>query len=138
MEQVIEAVEEIPLDKPIEEWNIAEFIEALDPKFGERYLREKYAVVAFGKLKAYRNELKRIIDYLGKMSITPTEEEKKAAIGVPFLSMQATIVNDAQEWFNRTSLDDAGNVLLGDYLVKKQAKYATALYERNYQQLMKQ
>lgn len=134
-EKAVEDCESVPLDKPIIEMNLGEFIEALSDEYECRFMCEKYAWKAFGKTKEFRTQMKKIIGYIEKMTPTPTAEEKKAGVGVDFPSFEERILVDAVRYFHLHSIADAENVKLADLILMMKADFATSQYERNYNRI---
>lgn len=130
---LMEKCEAVPLEKPVINMTVGEFIEAT----GEDYVncffenRDEKLYKAVGRLKQFNKEMESVSRIFKSNEIKPTTEELAAQRGVVFPSFGESMLCDCLEWFHLHSLDDAGNIPLSNYLIVKRKKSAESLYERN-------
>lgn len=138
VEEFIEKVEPYPLDKDILSMTIAEFSNIIleEDAYIQSLLSEKLAFKAFGKVKSYRQQMKQLADWMKKLEIKQSEDEKRAAIGVNFPDMIQRMLITVTKFFGLKSFDEAENVKLADYLLIAMSESADIKYQRNYQQIL--
>lgn len=130
---VLDSMEEYPLDKPLVEMTIGEFIEALEDGYAMRFLDEKYAYKAFGKLKSFKNQMEGINKFFEMNDVEPSADHKKASIGINFLTFEENMLYKTAEFFHLKNFDEAENVKLSNYLLiyKKESSEAKFQHQWN-------
>ena len=138
VEEFIEKVDPYPLDKDIISMTIAEFSNIIldEESYIQSLLNEKLAYVAFGKVKSYRQQMKQLADWMKKLEVKQSEDEKRAAIGVDFPDLIQRMLITVTKFFGLKSFDEAENVKLADYLLIAMSESADIKYQRNYQQIL--
>lgn len=76
-------------------------------------------------------ELEDIAKFFDKIKVEGDSDEKKASAGIHFLDSRTAMLEFAQEKYFLHSLDEAENVKLCDYMVKRQKENAIIQYQRN-------
>lgn len=135
-EKILKAVDEYPLEKPLLEMTIGEFIEALEEGYAMKYMEEKYVYKAFGKLKSYKNQMEMISKYLQLNDIEPSADQKAAANGVHFLTFEEGMLYKAAEFFNLKSFEEAENVKLSNYMLIHKKESSEAKFQHNWNKII--
>lgn len=132
LEQLLEKCEPVPLDKPITQMTVGEFIEASRDSYIMTFFenRDELLVTAIGKVKQFNKEMENISKVMKLNEIKPSAEESAAQQGVVFPSFQENMLCECLDWFHLHSLDEANDIPLSNYLIVKRKKSAEALYER--------
>ena len=129
---VIDGVPALPLDVPVLNMTVGQFIEATEDKdYSMRFLKEKYALKAFGHLKSFLAEIKKITDYLETLAVPRKSEEVQASEGVPYPSFGVRVLLDCVKAFHLHSMDEAEAVPLTSWLAVYQDAASAAIYQRN-------
>lgn len=147
MRQVMDAVDEVPLKKPITECTVGEYIEMLAPDYCERFFREKYAVIAFGKMKRFEREMTKIGEMLKKWEVKSSDDELAAMRGILFPTPSERLLLDVVDVFHLTAMERpkglrglfiraAVDVPLCEYLIHLKSANASAKYQRQYNSIM--
>lgn len=142
--ELLEAVQPVPLKKRVLDATIGEFCKMTHPKYVERFLREKYAVVAFGKIKQFKAEMQDVSTLLQRWEVGQSADEQRAANGVHFPTREERMLLDACKYFHCQSLERvkglrglltraAVDVKLCELLLFVKSENASARYNRNYQ-----
>lgn len=120
-----------PLDKPLLHMTCGEFVEALDEQYAMSYFqREELAFDAFGKYRQFLDEMQAITAYLKRYEVTTDADEKAAAQGVEFPTMQERILLDCVRFYSLHSTVEAEKLPLGDWLLVVKSEGAAAQYQR--------
>lgn len=129
---VLDSVPAVPLDVPVLEMTVGQFIEATENKdYALRFLEEKYALKAFGHLKSFLAEIKKITDYLETLAVPRKAEEVQASEGVPYPSFGVRVLLDCVKAFHLHSMEEAEAVPLTSWLAVYQDAASAAIYQRN-------
>lgn len=128
-----------PLKKPFEKWTCGDFIRILndDKSFIDKTILGKTnkALIYLGKVKAFEGIMKSIHRYLTVNNTKTTEEEKQAANGVEFPTMQEQIFLKVQSKLFLHSFDDVEKVPLTHYLLICKDESSKHKYEKNLQNI---
>lgn len=139
VDTLIDSVDEYPLKKKIISMTVGEFIDLVtdEDKFISSLLnpRER-AYKALGRLKAYKNQMKALFDWMKKLQVKQSQDEKQAAIGVDFPDMCSRMLLVVTEYFHLKSFKEAEKVPLADYLLILQDQSTSIQYQRNYSRLI--
>lgn len=131
IKQIAEEVPAVPLDKPLLRMTCGEFIGALDEKFALAYFeREEYVFTAFGKYKQYLAEMQGITAYIKRYEVEQDADEKAAAQGVEFPTMQERILLDCVRAYRLRSTEEAEQLPVTDWLLIVKSEGAAAQYQR--------
>lgn len=136
---ILDNVRPVPLDKPIAEMTIGEFIEASAQDYQFRFYNDEFAFDAFGKIKTYRQEMESVAKYIKSLEVKTDADEDLAMAGVDFPNAAERMLIDAADWFGLHALESrdgvmgAADVPLAEYLIMLKDKSAKAKYERNRQ-----
>ena len=136
--KAVESVPRVELQTPVLKMTVGEFIEALDEGYVAKFLTEKRAYKALGKTRAYKEDVKSVLDFLRKLEIEPSADEKRASNGVLFPSFGERMLVDCVRWFNLHSMSDAERLPLVDYMIMAKAEAASSKYQRNYNKIVSQ
>lgn len=136
MDRIIGAVDEVPLDKPLIEMTIAEFAETTDEDYVLRFLNEKYAWKAFGKLKSLKKQTEEITKFLQMNEVKPNKDQESAAIGVVFPDMVEQMLIRVTEFFHLKSFDEAEQVKLSNYMLINKKDSSEAKFRSNYEKII--
>lgn len=128
----------VPLEKPLLSMTCGEFIEAMDEKFALRLLAEKRALTAFGRYRQYLKELEGITAYLGRYEVPQSADEKAAASGVRFPSMQERILLDCVRFYHLHSTAEAEALPIADWLLVVKSEGSAAQYQHRLNEQQKQ
>ena len=134
--QILEGVPARPLKKSLFVMSVGEFIEATDEAFVVGLLAKRRAFEAFGMLKTYRDEQKKIADYLKRYETKPSSDEESASAGIEFPTMQENMLMECVEFYHLRSTAEAERLPLSDYLLMKKYKGASALFQRRHQDII--
>ena len=138
VERLLDAVEEVPLDKPLIEMTIAEFAEATGEGYIGSLMRERYAWRAFGKLKSLKRQSDEIERYLGANEVKPSKEHERAAIGVEFPDAVEQMLMTVCEYFHLGSFDEAEKVKISNYMLIQRKQSAEMKYRHQWDAIMEQ
>lgn len=128
---IVDAVEPYLLPKPLTAMTCAEFIEALDEKYAMRFLeRSERVVVAFGRYKEFLKQMQDITTYLKQYEVEQDADEKAAAQGVKFPSMQERILLDCIRFYHLHSPDEAERLPVAAWLLCVKSEGTAAQYQR--------
>lgn len=135
---VLEQVPPVKLGWSVVSMSISDFEDSvLDPNFVNRFMTEKYAFDAFGKLKTFIDEREKVMKYIDSLQVEPSDMEKKAAAGIEFPSLFERMRHDLISYFGLHSIADAEKMSVGTWLFIEKKKTADEKYQRRFQQLMK-
>lgn len=139
IEEFIDQVPEVELDTKITEMTIADFEDAIDDtqSYVSRFLNEKYALIAFGKIKRFRTELESTLNYIKSLSIEGDDREKQASEGIQWPSMCMRMRLDLCESLHLHDLKDAEKKELWQWIAFEQRKSAVEQYNRRFSELSK-
>lgn len=141
IEEIMKQIDEVPLETPILEMTIAQFSAVVDDEstFIEDILtKEKYLFNALGRLKSYKRQMNELTNFFKLYDIKQTKEEKQAAVGVVFPDMLSKMLLTVTKFFGLKSFDEAEKVKLSAYLMIFQDESSSALYQRNYNNIINQ
>lgn len=138
VEQLLEAVEPQPLEKDLTDMTVGEFLDVLEDGYAERFLREKYVYMAFGKLKEFKNQMEGITKYLKMNEIKPNADQERAAIGVEFPDFGEQMLLTVTEYFGLKSFDEAEKVKMSNYMLIAKKQSSEAKFKYQYDKIMEQ
>lgn len=138
LDELIDQVEECPLDKSILEMSLAEFQAVIEDeeKFILSLLSEKYLFKALGKLKSYKRQMKEITNFLKMYDSKQTKEEKQAAIGIVFPDLVSKMLLTVTKFFHLKSFEEAEKVPVSSYLLIFQDEASSMLYQKAYNNII--
>lgn len=136
MDRILDAVEEVPLDKSLIEMTIAEFAETMEEGYMASLLNEKYAWKAFGKIKSFKRQTEEIGKFLKMNELKPSKDQESAAIGVVFPSFEEQMLLTVCEYFHLRSFDEAENVKMSNYMLIQQKQSADAKFQHQYNKII--
>lgn len=136
IQQILDAVDEVPLEKPLLEMTIAEFAETMEEDYVLSFLKEKYLWKAFGKIKSLKRQTEEITKFLNMNNIKPSKDQESAAIGVVFPDMVEQMLIRVTEFFHLRSFDEAENVKLSNYLLIHQKDSSEAKFKHQWDRLI--
>lgn len=131
IDELISKVEPVKLDKPLLEFTIKEFAEVLNDEssYVSKLLREKRALIAFGKLKQFKIESENVAKFLKMFEIKQTPEERAAQANIVFPNFIVHILITLVEFFHLKSFEEAETYKLSDFLTIHQYKCSNAQYQ---------
>lgn len=135
IQQILDAVDEVPLEKPLLEMTIAEFAETMEEDYVLRFLNEKYLWKAFGKIKSLKRQTEEITKFLKMNDVKPSKDQEQAAIGVMFPDMVEQMLIRVTEFFHLKSFDEAENVKLSNYLLIQQKDSSEAKFRHQWDKI---
>lgn len=142
LEYLLERVPAHPLDKPVLEMTVGEYIEALDKEWPMRYLKERTVFKGLGKLRQYRKEMEDIAKFIELHSVPMEPGEKAAMAGIDFPTAPEAILLTCLHEFHCPCIDSVGrrairrgirgaaDIPLAEYLLLIKEKSSAAKYER--------
>ena len=136
MKTLIDAIPEYPLEKPLLEMTIGEFIDVLDDGYALKYLKERRAYKAFGKMKSFKNQLEAITNFLEMNNVDADNDQRAAANGVQFITFEENMLYTTAEFFHLKSFDEAEKVKLSNYLLINKKNTSETKYQYNLNKIM--
>lgn len=136
IQQILDAVDEVPLDKPLLEMTIAEFAETMEEDYVLSFLKEKYVWKAFGKIKSLKRQTEEITKFLKMNEVKPSKDQESAAIGVVFPDFVQQMLLTVTEYFHLSSFDEAEKVKLSNYMLIQQKQSAEMKFKQNYDRII--
>lgn len=132
IERLLDAVPEYPLETAVLSMKIRQFAEILtdEEAFITQTLKEKRALVAFGRLKSYKRQIEEFTNFLKLYDIKRTAEENAASKGIVFPNMSQRMMSDCVRYFHLKSFEEAEGCTVSDWLMVFQEDAANALYQR--------
>lgn len=127
-----------PLKKPVSSMTIEEFSQILGDEEGfiTKLLSHKKALVAFGRLKQYRDEISGISKFMKLYDHRRSQEEEQAAKGIVFPDMSMRMLADCVRFFGLKSFKEAERCTVSDWLAIFQLEASATLYQLNYNRIM--
>lgn len=120
----------VPLRKSLLQMSVGEFVLALEEDFALGLLRERRALVAFGRFRTYMEEMERITKYIKSYEVKPTADERKAAEGVKFPTLGERILIDCVRVYGLHSTAEAERMPITDWLLTVKSEGSAAQYQR--------
>lgn len=132
IERLLDAVPEYPLETAVLSMKIRQFASILEDEesFIAQILNEKRALVAFGRLKQYRKEIKQFADFIKLYDFKESNEEEQAKKGIVFPNMSMRMMSDCVRFFGLSSFEEAEHKKVNEWLAVFQNDAANALYTR--------
>ncbi len=130
VKQLLAAIPAKPLDKPLMRMTCGEFIGALDEDYAMHFFKERRAFDAFGKYRQFLDEMEGITAYLKRYEVETNADEKAAARGVDFPTMQERILLDCVRAYSLHSTAEAEALPVADWLIVVKNEGSAALYQR--------
>lgn len=132
IERLLDAVPEYPLETTVLSMKIRQFASILEDEesFIAQILNEKRALVAFGRLKQYRKEIKQFANFLKLYDFKEGNDETQAKKGIVFPKMSMRMLSDVVRYFHLKSFDEAEDYTVSQWLAIFQEDAANALYQR--------
>ena len=135
MKELAESVPPVPLKKPLLEMTCGEFIGALDEGFMLSILREKRALIAFGRYREYLSQLEQITAYIKRYEVEQTADEKAASRGVQFPSLGERILIECVKHYHLHSTAEAERLPITDWLLMVKNEGSAAVYQHKLTQI---
>lgn len=142
LDYLLERVPAYPLETPILEMTVGEYIEALDKEWPMRFLKERTVFKGLGRLKQYRKEMEDVSKFIEYHSVPMDAGEKAAMAGIDFPTAQESILLTCLHEFGCPCIDSVGkraisrgmrgaaDIPLAEYLLVLKEKASAAKYER--------
>lgn len=142
LEYLLQRVPAHPLDKPVLNMTVGEYIEALDKEWPLQFFKCRTAFEALGKLKQYRKEMEDVAKFIEFHSVPMDAGEKAAMVGIDFPTAQESILLTCLHEFGCPCIDSVGirarrrgvrgaaDIPLAEYLLVLKEKSSAAKYER--------
>lgn len=142
LDYLLERVPAYPLEKPVLEMTVGEYIEALDKEWPLRFLKERTVFKGLGQLKQYRKEMEDVAKFIEFHSVPMDAGEKAAMAGIDFPTAQESILLTCLHEFGCPCIDSVGkrarrrgvrgaaDIPLAEYLLVLKEKASAAKYER--------
>jgi hypothetical protein len=140
LEEILDKVPAVPLDKPLLSLTVGEFGEIIEDEetYIVKLLKHRKALKAFGLLKQYRQEIEAISKFFKLYETKKTQEETNAALNIKFPSFSQRILIDCVKWFHLKSMEEAEKIKISEWLTMWQDEASAALYQHNYSKLLEQ
>lgn len=139
-ENFLELVPSVPFAKKnLIEFTIKEFSEIIidEKKYCEKLLlSSRKALVSFGKLKDFRQQMKAITKHIEKFNIRQNADEFAAANGIPFPSSSQRMLLTVCKFFCCKSFEDAEQHTIAEYLLILQDTSTDIMYQKNYSRII--
>lgn len=139
-ENFLELVPSVPFTKKrLIEFTIKEFSEIIidEKKYCEELLlSSRKALVSFGKLKDFRQQMKAITKHIEKFNIRQNADEFAAANGVPFPSPPQRMLLTVCKFFGCKSFEEAEQHTIAEYLLILQDTSTDIMYQKNYSRII--
>lgn len=142
LEYLLQRVPAHPLEKPVLEMTVGEYIEALDKEWPLQFFKCRTAFEGLGKLKQYRKEMEDVAKFIEFHSVSMDVGEKAAMAGIDFPTAQESILLTCLHEFGCPCIDSVGrrarrrgvrgaaDIPLAEYLLVLKEKASAAKYER--------
>lgn len=132
IERLLEVMPEQPLETAIFSMKIKQFADILEDEemFISQILKEKRALIAFGRLKTYKKQIEQFANFLKMYDFKKTSEETAASKGIVFPNLSQRMMSDCVRYFHLKSFTEAENCTISDWLTVFQEDAANALYQR--------
>lgn len=132
IERLLDVVPEYPLETAVLSMKIRTFADILtdEQSFIESLLTERKALVAFGRLKQYRKEIKQFADFIKLYDFKESNEEAQAKKGIVFPNMSMRMMSDCVRYFHLKSFDEAEDYTVSQWAAIFQEDAANALYQK--------
>lgn len=132
VEQVIANIPAYPLKVPFYAMTIGDYLKCtMDGQYLWTLVADKMAYKTFGRLRQFRNECENLTKYLKRYEVEQTEDERRAAFGVPFPSSTERILTTCVKYYHLHSTAEAEKLPLSDYIVAFKDQMSDAMYQRN-------
>lgn len=141
LEDLLEQVEPVPLEKTLLSMSIYEFNDVINDE--ETLLLNlikgnKYALQFLGKLKSFRTQIDGLNSFFKRIEVKQSSEESSAARGVLFPDIIQKMLLTCCRFFHLKSFEEAEQCKVSDYMLIYQSEAANAIYQRNYNKIMEQ
>lgn len=133
--EVIKSVPAVPMEKPLTEWTIEEFDEALtspETILLKMALKNRKALVFLGRVRDFYDSLEGFQRFIKQFEIQQSVEEKQAANGIPFPSFGNTMLTTVIEAYHLHSVEEASKVKVKEYMLFFQHNASTAMFNKRY------
>lgn len=132
IEQVIAKIPAYPLKVPFYAMPIGDYLKCtMDGQYLWTLVADKMAYKTFGRLRQFRSECENLAKYLKRYEVEQTEDERRAAFGVPFPSSTERILTTCVKYYHLHSTAEAEKLPLSDYIVAYKDQMSDAMYQRN-------
>lgn len=138
LKELIEQIPSYPLEKSIMSMSIKQFSDILtdEETFIKKLLSHKRALVAFGKLKSYKEQIDRIAKFMKLYDYKRSQDEEQATNGVVFPDFSIRMLADCVKFFHLKSFDEAESCKVSDWLTIFQIEAANSLFQHNYNKIV--
>lgn len=131
MRQLSQEVPAQPLERPLLKMTCGEFIAALDEGYAMSFFgRRERALVAFGRYRQFLTEMEGVTAYIRRYEVEQSGEEKAAAQGVSFPTLQERILLDCVRFYHLHSTMEAERLPIADWLLTVKSEGSAAQYQR--------
>ena len=133
--EVIKSVPAVPMEKPLTEWTIEEFDEALtspETILMKMALKNRKALVFLGRVRDFYDSLEGFKQFTQKFEIKQSAEEKQAANGVPFPSFGNSMLTTVIEFYHLHSVEEASKMQVREWMLAFQHNASTAMFNKRY------
>lgn len=139
LDDLLEQVEPIPLDKSVLSMTITEFNDVINDE--ETLLlglikHNRKALQFLGKLKSFRNQMQSLNSFFKKLEVKQSPEETAAAKGVMFPDIIQKMLITCCSFFHLNSFEEAEKCTVGSYMLIYQNEAANAIYQRKYNEII--
>lgn len=127
-----------PLEKSIMSMSIKQFSDILtdEETFIKKLLSHKRALVAFGKLKSYKEQIDGIGKFMKLYDYKRSQDEEQATNGVVFPDFSIRMLSDCVKFFHLKSFDEAESCKVSDWLTIFQIEASNTLFQHNYNKIV--
>lgn len=138
LEQLVDEVPEMPLNKPILSMTCGEFIECLDDDYVLGFLKQRKALKAIGMVKSYKRQMDEINKYIQANRVKETPEMKQAGVNVQFPTFGQSILMTVTEYLHLDRIEKAADVPLSEYLMIQRKQSAENKFSVNHSKILEQ
>ena len=132
VEQVIAKIPAYPLKVPFYAMTIGDYLKCtMDGQYLWTLVADKMAYKTFGRLRQFRSECENLAKYLKRYEVEQSEDERRAAFGVPFPSSTERLLTTCVKYYHLHSTAEAEKLPLSDYIVAYKDQMSDAMYQRN-------
>lgn len=132
VEQVIAKIPAYPLKVPFYAMTIGDYLKCtMDGQYLWTLVADKMAYKTFGRLRQFRSDCENLAKYLKRYEVEQTEDERRAAFGVPFPSSTERLLTTCVKYYHLHSTAEAEKLPLSDYIVAYKDQMSDAMYQRN-------
>lgn len=138
LKTLLDAIPAYPLKKSVMSMTIREFSEILadEETFMKKILSHRKALIAFGRLKSYREQITGVSKFLQMYNYKKSQDEEQAARNIVFPDFSIRMMADCVRFFHLKSFDEAEKCKVSDWLTIFQIEGSQNLFQRRFNDII--